>query len=158
VVAAIFGLIGVVVGGLITGGVDLFLEHRRESRAVATARRLVIDELHNVWSHLDMLKTVGTTPQRLSEETSARFLPTGDWDRYREVLASPSAGMSDDAWIGLSNLITSAKALRLFVLEQPPLASLPAQIDVAGLEQLSAEIYEQFSGRPPEGRDGPRVP
>ena len=42
---AIFGLIGVVVGGLISGGLSLILEWRKERVAARVAARLVREDL-----------------------------------------------------------------------------------------------------------------
>jgi hypothetical protein len=49
VTAAIFGLIGVVVGALVTSGVDLLLDKRRDGQLGRQASRLIGDELHTVW-------------------------------------------------------------------------------------------------------------
>ncbi len=45
---AIFGLVGVVVGALLSGGMEWWLARRRESLAARTAARLVRDELYLV--------------------------------------------------------------------------------------------------------------
>jgi hypothetical protein len=51
VTAAIFGLVGVVVGALATGGTQLYLEWRRERLAFKRAKRLIAAELlHNAVS------------------------------------------------------------------------------------------------------------
>ena len=50
--AAVFGLLGVLVGGLITGAVDLWLERHRQADSTALAKRLVADELHTCWGQM----------------------------------------------------------------------------------------------------------
>jgi hypothetical protein len=48
VAEAIFGLVGVVVGALVTGGVQLILDWRREQRDLRRTKRLVGAELREV--------------------------------------------------------------------------------------------------------------
>jgi hypothetical protein len=42
--AGFFALAGVIIGGLLTGAVDLYIEHRRSEAAIFKAKRLVGDE------------------------------------------------------------------------------------------------------------------
>jgi hypothetical protein len=146
---AIFGLVGVVVGGLLTGGVELALERYRRSAQIKVAKRLVLDELHNIWTHLDLLDKGGLTPQAMPAEEQARFLPTTDWMTYREPLASGDA-LSDDEWIALSNLMRSAASLRTVLFALPPLSPLPAVVDIAGLRDLAVEVYQHHAHEHPD--------
>jgi hypothetical protein len=52
VTAAIFGIVGVIVGGLLTGVVDLYVEHRKNKAAIFKAKRLICDELAAIWTHM----------------------------------------------------------------------------------------------------------
>ena len=69
VTAAIFGLLGVVVGGLVTGGVDFMLEQRRERAEQKQAQRLVGDEIESIVAGLDYIVERARLPGRgLTEE------------------------------------------------------------------------------------------
>jgi hypothetical protein len=145
VTTGLFTLGGVVVGGLITGAVQLALEHRHQSSTIAIAKRLLIDELHNMWSHLEMVRDEGKAPQALPDDVRSRFLPTSDWEKYRETLARPAA-LSDAQWVALSNFVQSVEALRMLLFNLAPRAPLPPDVDVDGLTNLAAETFELIAG------------
>ena len=46
--AGIFALLGVIIGGVLTGGIDLLLERRRERRQTRTAARAILMHLSDV--------------------------------------------------------------------------------------------------------------
>ena len=146
---AVFGLVGVVIGALVSGGVSLFLEQCREANSIATAKRLVLDELHTIWSHLRMLAEHQVTPLELSAEEAFRFLPTNDWSTYREALANPRA-FSDYRWIALSNFMGGIEAERLIILREAPLSPIPPAAKIDQALDLAADLYETMSGRSPE--------
>jgi L-fucose isomerase-like protein len=83
---AILGLIGVVVGGLLTGGVQLFLDWRKERRTVRQARRLVQGELLNAELILGTLANLPskTWPSFLDVNAA---LPTSAWQEHRAQLS-----------------------------------------------------------------------
>jgi hypothetical protein len=84
VTAAIFGLIGVVVGGLVTGGVDFLLDWRREGAEQKQAKRLVGDEVESIVTGLDHIVERGRLPGRLStEEARMQFLPVSEWSQHK---------------------------------------------------------------------------
>jgi hypothetical protein len=72
-----------VVGAFVTGGVDLYMEHRREQAAIFKARRLVGEELQTIWIHLDNLIHNRTTPLG-GEDRRARFMSTAAWESTRK--------------------------------------------------------------------------
>ena len=76
--AAIFGLIGVIVGVVVAGAVDLYMARRHEKAAVFKAKRLVGEELQTIWMHLDNAIEAGTTPQPLSDERRATSTASPD--------------------------------------------------------------------------------
>lgn len=145
VTTGLFTLSGVVVGGLITGAVQVALEHRHQSSAIAIAKRLLIDELHNMWSHLEMVRDEGKAPQALPDDVRSRFLPTSDWEKYRETLARPAA-LSDAQWVALSNFVQSVEALRMLLFSLAPRAPLPPDVDVDGLTKLAEETFQLIAG------------
>ena len=77
--AAIFGLLGVVVGGLINiiGGV--IAEWRRERNEMRAAARLLADELRGIRGRLTMAAS--------ADDYTLRKLDTPEWDRHRDILA-----------------------------------------------------------------------
>lgn len=87
---AIFGLLGVVVGGLLSDGMTLWIEHLRVRRDARTATRLVHYELIRAVSLLDVALDLGSplpfvvsfATEAWSEHRSglARTLDTSTWD------------------------------------------------------------------------------
>jgi hypothetical protein len=81
VTEAIFGLLGVVVGGLLSGGMMLGIEHVREHRDARTAARLVHYELIRAVSLLEVALDLGSPlPFVVSFATEA-------WSEHRSGLA-----------------------------------------------------------------------
>lgn len=146
---AIFGLVGVVVGALVTGAVNLWLERIREGNAIRMAKRLVADELHTVWGQLLALAGAAESPDE-TETVKEKLLPSDDWRKYRETLAAPRA-LNQTEWTTLSTTFYSVEILRGMVLDQPPrtplaqdmLDRLPSFTDHVG------EVYERLAGEPP---------
>src|SRR5687768_9409152 len=118
-ITAIFGLVGVVIGGVITGAVELWLEKRREGAAVHTARLLVADELQTSWMHLDAMVEAGDAPDPLSDERRARFLPTTMWHAHKVTLAAKGA-LQTPSWTTLAVGQHSIESVRIVVLELTP--------------------------------------
>jgi hypothetical protein len=145
---AIFGLVGVIVGAIVTGTVDLFIAWRRKKATVFLAKRLVSDELVTIWVHVDGLIASRRTPQRESPEARVRFMPTSAWETHKETLAQKGV-LTDDAWIGLSAALHSVETLRLFLLEEPPNSPLSPDIRQKAVEQreVVAANYESLTGR-----------
>ena len=82
VTAAIFGLVGVTVGALLTGAFDLFFERRRARAAVRQATLLATSELEDAMGLLSEAAKRGRAP--------AILLATNIWGTYRAVLAGPA--------------------------------------------------------------------
>ena len=95
--AAIFGLLGVVVGGLVTGGVDYVMARRREKAELRQSTRLVADELHSLWLVVDLILERGQSPpERLPGEDAELLFSTGSWDAHKAVLAR---ALRQEQWI-----------------------------------------------------------
>jgi hypothetical protein len=83
---AVIGLVGVVIGGLLTGGVNFLLEHRREKRSGQAASRLV---------HAALTSTTTFVEASLVE---------------RMWMGDPREGLADDVWVEHRNAIAEAPA------------------------------------------------
>lgn len=95
--AAIFGLLGVVVGGLVTGGVDYVMARRREKAELRQSTRLVADELHSLWLVVDLILERGQLPpERLPGEDAELLFSTGSWHAHKAVLAR---ALRQEQWI-----------------------------------------------------------
>lgn len=79
---AIFGLIGVVVGGVLTGGADFALERSREKRRARASARLIHDALTDMSTFLEA--SIG---MRTWLEDPKKVLSTQAWDEQRGCLA-----------------------------------------------------------------------
>ena len=91
---AIVGLVGVIVGGLITGGFQVFVEWRKQRRSGQHAKRLVCGELLNASL---LLRTTATRPSKtwpyLLEVASV--LPISAWQEHRAHLSDV---VDEDLW------------------------------------------------------------
>src|SRR6266540_237945 len=90
--AAIFALLGVVVGGVLNGAVSYTLEARREGKAVRAAARLLHADLSAARTSL-ALAAVNRDwgPLRIAPG------PLSSWERHHELLAArfPNEGWFD---------------------------------------------------------------
>jgi hypothetical protein len=91
VTTAIFTLAGVIIGGLLTGAIQLLLKRRDEERARLVAARLVLDELIDVASAIKgALKGKIRVREMLLDKSLDEV-----WKEHRVVLAGE---MDDGAW------------------------------------------------------------
>lgn len=94
--AAIFGLIGVVVGALVTAGVDAWREHRREKRALQAAMRVLRNDLQIAQAMLSGTNMSGIWWRRPQFE-----LPVDAYDQHRDLLAAEIEVEKD--WLEVSD-------------------------------------------------------
>ena len=136
---AIFGLIGVIVGAIITGGGTLYIERRREMREIKLAKRLVADELRSIHADLLLLIEHETTPRPQVEDLYGTFLATTLWYEHKSVLADDRA-LSEEKWFLLSERVDSVRGQRLLlkaaepgkpITEIPRLRRMAEQVDQA---------------------------
>lgn len=102
--AAIFGLIGVIVGGALNAAIAMATEAHRDGRAVMAAARLLVLEAADIGSRCKTALdagTWGTIPQWPLE--------TVLWEQYRTIMASHVTGSVD--WLKLSGGFTTAVTL-----------------------------------------------
>jgi hypothetical protein len=88
-VAAIFGLVGALIGALATGGTQLFLDRRTHSRDAARARRLILGELMQAHTMLSVIASQRVF--RTSADIAALF-PVTAWQQHSAQLE----GITDD--------------------------------------------------------------
>ncbi len=104
---AIFGLIGVVVGGLISGGLSLILEWRKERVAARVAARLVREDLLPVSLMIEDVfggRAWLQPPEPRSRERSwvehrSRLATVMEYEDYAAVVQAQIAADRFDAWI-----------------------------------------------------------
>lgn len=103
---AIFGLIGVVVGGLISGGISLILERRKEHVTARVAARLVREDLLPVSLGIEDVfngRVWSQRPDRRSRERSwaehrSRLATVMEYSDYASVVQTQIAADRFDAW------------------------------------------------------------
>jgi hypothetical protein len=110
--AAVFGLIGVAVGALVAGGVDLTLERSRERKATRGALRLLRTDLDRAAA---MLKT---SIAREQWWPAPFVLPTSIWEGQRDLLSTGVKETNDwdaisRACVGLQDLGGFHAALKM---------------------------------------------
>jgi hypothetical protein len=112
VAEAIFGLVGVGVGGLVTGGVQLILDWRREQRDLRRTKRLVGAELREgaylyaALSHLKEWPEAGSAADYI--------LSTAEWNEHRSYLA---LALDDELWDALADTYTLIRSDRGTILQ-----------------------------------------
>jgi hypothetical protein len=115
VTAAIFGLIGVVVGGLLTGGVDYFLQRRTDKAEQKRAKRLVGEEVNTIVFALEEIVEDGHLPTRgLTEEWRGQYLSVVEWPQQKTALA---LALNDDEWRALATFYYNVSGFRLMAVE-----------------------------------------
>jgi hypothetical protein len=82
--AAIFGLVGVVLGAIITGGTQIFLDWRRQRHDLETAKRLIEGELLQSILVVRSLNDVEEWPPSFDVD---RAFATSAWQEHRVQLA-----------------------------------------------------------------------
>ena len=135
---AIFGLLGVVVGGLISGGLSLILEWRKERVAARVAARLVREDLLPVSLGIEDVfggRAWIQDPDRRSREQSwvehrARLATVMKYEDYAAVVQAQIAADRFEAWF-----TNSADGSRLDESDRNPLRSWNAAVG-GGLSRL----------------------
>jgi hypothetical protein len=89
--AALFGLLGVVVGGVLNGTVAWRLESARSMRTARGAARLVRDELRGIEREFSFAAGIRARGKDILA------LPTTDWEKYRAALAESLTAEQFDA-------------------------------------------------------------
>lgn len=99
---AIVGLVGVVIGGLLTGALQFTLEVARERRASRAALRLVANELTVCLAAVD-----GTQARRRWREAEA--FPKTAWEENKAIIA---AGVKAEVWRALEGAEATVRFIR----------------------------------------------
>lgn len=111
--AAIFGLVGVIVGGVLNGLVSYWLERQREQRAVRAAARLLMDPLQAIDGELDLVfATREWSVLRHKELEAVDAL----WLQHRGLLASHNAPLDD--WQAVGGAFQAVRALYTWTRDQ----------------------------------------
>jgi hypothetical protein len=97
---AIFGLIGVVIGGLLNGGVSFLVRKRQEKDEARVASRLVQVEIEWNQRNVEGALEAGTWDRIRTSVT------TDEWEQHRTVLA---AVLKDLEWSSLNAYYTPAQ-------------------------------------------------
>jgi hypothetical protein len=145
-------LVGGFAGALVTGGLSVWVEHRRQLRALRAATRLVAGELRAIESRLQGAVASGTW-----RELAARSLAQGEWDQHRGAFAAqlPLERWSElQAVYGLVESISAAGHLhaesdRLNQVEREELVTA-TQMAAAAADALETDSAggEHRPGRP----------
>jgi hypothetical protein len=96
VVEAIIGLIGVLVGAIISVGAQYAMRLRDERAEARTAARLIYEELANTAGQLTIFALA--TREKRQEFLSAQGFSSEEWDERRAVLARV---LSPDEWLAV---------------------------------------------------------
>ena len=91
---AIFGLVGVIIGGLLTGAVEALRERRSQRTLSRAAARLLSAEL-SVQQEILQRRAAETSAEAVSDEMPG----VADWPEQRVVMAKT---LDDDTWIAVA--------------------------------------------------------
>ncbi len=151
--AAIFGLIGVIVGAVINGTVTALLQRRTEGSDRRSAARLVRTEIVRFWSLA--LEAGRQSPEHLPQlQKTAPIL----WESYRAVLAR---ALTDEDWVLVARAYAHVDALAAVLVFEPDgtlvkWRSRAAQQLLAGMAEpleRAAIALGQAAGIPSDGLD-----
>jgi hypothetical protein len=155
VTAAIFGLVGVIVGAAVSGWVTLALERRREDQARRAALHVMDVELLRAKAYTESVLESGVWAA--GTDTSVRV-----WDRYEDVLAR-QLRRDDFHFVALA--VTAAERAPMLFAEQIAAGEkvIPlSDIDRGGLENIRDAIMrgqivlgKQLGPWPAETQDQP---
>lgn len=101
---AVFGLIGVAVGALVTGVAEYLLEKRRDVRAKRTARRMLTLELEEAHKFIE-----GSLEATVWTEDPARVLTNDQWAEHRNVWG---ASVDDCVWEPIADAFMAIAEVR----------------------------------------------
>jgi hypothetical protein len=135
VTEAIFGLVGVLIGALVTAGVNLHVEHRRERAAAIEAKRrryaeiavtcrLVANEIDTIGENFRLLAELKRTLIRPIHEAPG-YLPSTEWATSRTKLAGIVADYR--AWSEITSVYHNAGGLRARMVADEPGSPLPPE-------------------------------
>ncbi len=146
---AIFGLIGVVLGGVLAAGANFLFERRREHRRFDVARRLVGIELRQIVGQCWVMVADprSPSPQTDLEDWQAWFLPQDAWEQHRETLAA----LPYNDWVVVANAYSKAMLLRLMLLwdlePETPFSREQTKL-VNDVGELAAEAFARIDPNP----------
>ncbi|MGH8834336.1 MAG: hypothetical protein ACRDWG_04985 [Actinomycetes bacterium] len=133
---AIFGLIGVVIGALVTGGVTYALARRQESVDMRAGLRLVGEEYKDLLFVVNLLvawlEEVADNPIPPSAWGPWRGVSTRQWEQHRALLA---ARLSPADW----DLITNGKLAHQVIQALQDVPSPDASLRKSGLDALKEQ-------------------
>jgi hypothetical protein len=136
---AVFGLVGAIVGGLLTLAGSFLLEWRKEKASLRRAKRVLAHELEWTAQALDALSGKGFALKMSSEELE-RMLPLRGWEEEESTLAQASEKrILREEWEVVSQAYLMVTSVRNFVLlEESPgdfaatnLSSIEVAIEIA---------------------------
>lgn len=146
IIAAVSGLVGVILGGLITGGFQVFLDERTNRRALQRAKRVVAGELLQVQI---VLRAEAKTTSWTSYSDVNATLPVGAWEENREYIAT----IDEDLFSHLVGVYTLITMLRnAFVTAQdasPPLTKKPDHVQMMTTLVPAIDVLRQRLGAKP---------
>lgn len=120
--AAVFGLVGVLVGGLITAGIEWWSARREQARDAEERSRALRAACRLVAMELDGIKTAVVWAERADRWWLEKQLPTQLWIEGRALLARE---LSPDEWRAVDVAYYSVEALnRVRSLDRPDAVEL----------------------------------
>jgi hypothetical protein len=136
IIAASATVIGVIVGGFLTGVVGHLRDRAREKRLAQTGARVVAADLAEASAALTIVSTTGDL---IAEQVPA---PPESWPAYREVLA---ARLPPEAWDQAWRAIAAVGRMARELPQLAPGGSL-AHPSGATLKRIAAEVVTIDAG------------
>lgn len=142
--AAIFGLLGVLIGAMTAGGFELFFERRRDRADLRQAKRLVAGEIHTQWLHHDLLLHEG----RLPRHDLDKLMPTAAWEENSAVLARH---LTDELWGFLSMGEHATQRTGEVLMREAPETPIAPEwtAKLQNGRDLLASAYRELTGNEP---------
>jgi hypothetical protein len=143
VTEAIFGLLGVLVGGLLNGAIASRQARRQQSDSVRAAARLLYARLLDSWGQVELMEA--------SEEWYERGIaaPSGIWSQYEELFAT---ALTARDWLILHDAVeqvatlNSMRPIGPFMIDESQRA--PVEMDDDALHQVREVRAAEYDASP----------
>jgi len=118
--AAIFGLVGVIIGALISSVTNFFLQKRKEDLAARVAARLVRDELYIIAIWIEDLLSY----ENLNEDQIKQIKTRTNTESWTEQRVHLAAIMNYSAFADASMAVGAANNFKYWLITQPTAINL----------------------------------
>jgi hypothetical protein len=145
ITTGVFALVGVTLGVVLGGGLDMARERARDAGLVKQAKRLVSEELMIACTNIDHFVSSGGFPSTMGSGDAALF-PRSMWREHRATFARR---LSDKQFLLLSRVFMGIAFLEQAMAEGAPLTPAAPELvnDATRQQKAIAFAYKHLTGK-----------